>query len=194
MRAGGNRIVCEPSYVPVENLVFGRLAFKGFFPCWHWRNVKQSDTLIVPPPLFTTSCCRDECRNWGDDGGKQGGDGGEPGGSRCVSGGDGDQVGFGYNHTSDKVRKEITSRSVPKGLCNTEPRLMPFIAGWLRIWARNLPLKGTKVARSLPLTSEYLVGWCEARTVTQMQVVQWTRFTNQKILEIGRFAKMWVWS
>merc|ERR1719341_669008 len=29
MRAGGNRIVCEPSYVPVENLVFGRLAFKG---------------------------------------------------------------------------------------------------------------------------------------------------------------------
>ena len=30
--AGGNRIVCEPSYVPVENLVFGRLAFKGFFP------------------------------------------------------------------------------------------------------------------------------------------------------------------
>ena len=31
MRAGGSRIVCEPSYVPVENLVFGRLAFKG--PC-----------------------------------------------------------------------------------------------------------------------------------------------------------------
>ena len=30
MRAGGSRIVCEPSYVPVENLVFGRLAFKGF--------------------------------------------------------------------------------------------------------------------------------------------------------------------
>lgn len=29
MRACGNRIVCEPSYVPVENLVFGRLAFKG---------------------------------------------------------------------------------------------------------------------------------------------------------------------
>merc|ERR1712203_1057036 len=29
MRAGGSRIVCEPSYVPVENLVFGRLAFKG---------------------------------------------------------------------------------------------------------------------------------------------------------------------
>merc|ERR1712080_328663 len=29
MRVGGSRIVCEPSYVPVENLVFGRLAFKG---------------------------------------------------------------------------------------------------------------------------------------------------------------------
>jgi len=29
MRAGGSRVVCEPSYVPVENLVFGRLAFKG---------------------------------------------------------------------------------------------------------------------------------------------------------------------
>jgi hypothetical protein len=28
MRAGGSRIVCEPSYVPVESLVFGRLAFK----------------------------------------------------------------------------------------------------------------------------------------------------------------------
>ena len=123
MRAGGNRIVCEPSYVPVENLVFGRLAFKGFFSSWHWRNVKQSDTLIVPPPLFTTSCCRDECRNWGDDGGKQGGDGGEPGGGRCVSGGDGNQVGFGYNHTSDKVRKEITSRSVHKGLMQQETKI-----------------------------------------------------------------------
>ena len=29
MRVGGSRVVCEPSYVPVENLVFGRLAFKG---------------------------------------------------------------------------------------------------------------------------------------------------------------------
>ena len=29
MRVGGRRVVCEPSYVPVENLVFGRLAFKG---------------------------------------------------------------------------------------------------------------------------------------------------------------------
>jgi len=29
MRVGGSRIICEPSYVPVENLVFGRLAFKG---------------------------------------------------------------------------------------------------------------------------------------------------------------------
>ena len=33
---------------------------------------------------------------------------------------------------------------------------MSFIAGWLRIWARNLPPKGTKVARNLPLTSGYL--------------------------------------
>ena len=29
MRVGGSRIVCEPSYVPIENLTFGRLAFKG---------------------------------------------------------------------------------------------------------------------------------------------------------------------
>jgi len=29
MRVGGSRVVCEPSYVPIENLVFGRLAFKG---------------------------------------------------------------------------------------------------------------------------------------------------------------------
>jgi len=29
MRVGGSRVVCEPSYVPVENLVFGRMAFKG---------------------------------------------------------------------------------------------------------------------------------------------------------------------
>ena len=26
---GGSRVVCEPSYVPVENLVLGRMAFKG---------------------------------------------------------------------------------------------------------------------------------------------------------------------
>merc|ERR1712059_142382 len=29
MRASGSRVIIEPSYVPVENLVFGRLAFKG---------------------------------------------------------------------------------------------------------------------------------------------------------------------
>ena len=30
MRAGGSRILLEPSYVPVENLQFGRLAFKVY--------------------------------------------------------------------------------------------------------------------------------------------------------------------
>jgi len=29
MRVGGSRVVCEPSYVPLESLMFGRLAFKG---------------------------------------------------------------------------------------------------------------------------------------------------------------------
>jgi len=29
MRDAGSRIVLEPSYVPIENLIFGRLAFKG---------------------------------------------------------------------------------------------------------------------------------------------------------------------
>ena len=114
MRAGGNRIVCEPSYVPVENLVFGRLAFKGFFSSYldieeMWKWCIDGAT---PHPLFTTSCCRDECRNWGDDGGKQGGDGGEPGGGRCVSGGDGNQVGFGYNHTSDIYTKEGNHKQI----------------------------------------------------------------------------------
>ena len=28
-RVGVSRVVCEPSYVPVENLVLGRLAFKA---------------------------------------------------------------------------------------------------------------------------------------------------------------------
>ena len=28
-RVGVSRVVCEPSYVPVENLVFGRLAYKA---------------------------------------------------------------------------------------------------------------------------------------------------------------------
>ena len=31
MRDGASRIVVEPSYVNIENLRFGRLAFKGWF-------------------------------------------------------------------------------------------------------------------------------------------------------------------
>ena len=36
MRDGASRIVVEPSYVNIENLRFGRLAFKGWFvKSWH---------------------------------------------------------------------------------------------------------------------------------------------------------------
>ena len=62
MRAGGSRIVCEPSYVPVENLVFGRLAFKG--PCdklvilvsaeYIPRYCTESGHISLPDPLPTT--------------------------------------------------------------------------------------------------------------------------------------------
>ena len=41
MRVGGSRIVCEPSYVPIENLTFGRLAFK-VGPALHVRRVTSA--------------------------------------------------------------------------------------------------------------------------------------------------------
>ena len=95
----------------------------------------------------------------------------------------------GVYHTSDVLQKQCCERiDVTKKFLDPRTKIDAILtksialAGWRRIWGRNLPLKGTKMARSPPLTSGYLcrmMRWM--RELEQLQKCKWS--TKKKILD-----------